>query len=210
MFDNNAASGTDFNKAADRTMFVNRQWMSFAACTDGLSNTIAISECVAASGPEDRRIKGGVALVGAPAQTPISKCGHQAIADPNNRSVIRPGQALVNSTANNPDNTNIPLRCWRFADGRPHFTSGQTMLAPNSPSCNGQANAQDNCGVYSMSSNHTGGVNVGLFDGAVSFVSETIDCNGSNSLQPEIGVKSPYGIWGALGTPRGGESNVVL
>ncbi|MDR2706205.1 MAG: DUF1559 domain-containing protein [Planctomycetaceae bacterium] len=52
--------------------------------------------------------------------------------------------------------------------------------------------------------NHSGGVNAGMLDGSVRFISDTIDCNGASSGQVTSG-KSPYGVWGALGTPAGGE-----
>ncbi|MDR2346066.1 MAG: DUF1559 domain-containing protein, partial [Planctomycetaceae bacterium] len=58
------------------------------------------------------------------------------------------------------------------------------------------------------SSFHPGGVNCGITDGAVKFVNENIDTNGlPNSTQgSSFTGPSPYGIWGAVGTPNGGEA----
>ncbi|MBR6387675.1 MAG: DUF1559 domain-containing protein, partial [Thermoguttaceae bacterium] len=58
-------------------------------------------------------------------------------------------------------------------------------------------------------SNHSGGVNVGMLDGSVRFVSETIDCGNLNAYQVTAG-KSPYGVWGAMGSPQGGETTASL
>ncbi len=107
--------------------------------------------------------------------------------------------------------------------GIPTFNAITTVLPPNSPSCiagedSGQT-AEYLAGMYSASANHTGGVNVGLGDGSVTFVSDTVstttagdatavaarvaqfmEINGSASGQ------SPFGVWGALGSIDGGES----
>ncbi len=62
---------------------------------------------------------------------------------------------------------------------------------------------------------HPGGVNVSLGDGAVRFVSETIETKnlstnwysvGGNSIADKGVRPSPYGIWGALGSINGGEN----
>ena len=54
--------------------------------------------------------------------------------------------------------------------------------------------------------NPTKAVNVGIADGSVRFVSDTIDAGSPNSYGVTAG-KSPYGVWGALGTPTGGETS---
>ena len=86
-----------------------------------------------------------------------------------------------------------------------------TILPPNSPTCAFTAH------YIGASSYHTGGVNVMMGDGSVHFVSESIDCGniGALPVAPLIpGVTdaanytgpSIYGVWGAMGTIRGGES----
>jgi len=52
---------------------------------------------------------------------------------------------------------------------------------------------------------HTGGVNAGFFDGSVRFISNTIHTGNLNLPAVRTGP-SPYGVWGALGSPDGGES----
>jgi hypothetical protein len=46
---------------------------------------------------------------------------------------------------------------------------------------------------------------VGLADGSVRFIDETID-TGNLSLKHPGSGPSPYGVWGALGSRAGGES----
>jgi len=103
-----------------------------------------------------------------------------------------------------------------WADGRPHSVGFQTILPPNSPSCNeGLANPGWSHGYYSASSNHTGGVNVSMGDGSVQFISSTINCartgtdgqNYNGWTQPS--GASPFGVWGALGSINGGESDSI-
>ena len=64
-------------------------------------------------------------------------------------------------------------------------------------------------GVYPPASRHTGGVNVTMLDGSVQFISNTIntDSTGRGLYHPAVqSGASPYGVWGALGSPSGGEA----
>ena len=95
----------------------------------------------------------------------------------------------------------------RMSDPILYYTRFNTILPPNSPSC---AWASDNGGVFSATSCHPGGVNVGWGDGAVSFVSETVNVGPNLGSVSPTDVwdlkKSPYGVWGACGSIDGGES----
>jgi prepilin-type processing-associated H-X9-DG protein len=91
-------------------------------------------------------------------------------------------------------------------------------MKPNGPQCaNGgtddSTNNNRNGAVLTAQSFHNGGVNALKLDGAVLFVSEMIDnanlrdSSGNAIPRNYIGYgKSPYGVWGALGTINGGES----
>ena len=83
-----------------------------------------------------------------------------------------------------------------------------TVLAPNKPSATLHADPESGC--ISASSYHLDGVNVLMGNGAIRFVSDTIDVGDSNApsvspLMNNIGAESPFGVWGALGTRAGKE-----
>lgn len=94
----------------------------------------------------------------------------------------------------------------RWADGRPAWNGVCTILPPNSPSClNNDQSWQ--WGIFSASSYHPGGANCVMMDGSVQFISETIDTGNLALPQPgNRGGKSPYGVWGALGSVAGSEA----
>jgi prepilin-type processing-associated H-X9-DG protein len=88
------------------------------------------------------------------------------------------------------------------------------VLAPNSPSCAGNATPKSGNVIASATSNHTGGVNVAVADGSVQFVSDTISSTttpptGKTAADMEFDVtsgRSNFGLWGAMGSIDGGES----
>ena len=65
-------------------------------------------------------------------------------------------------------------------------------------------------GIFTPTSNHTGGVNCAFLDGSVHFVSDTINAMNTGMSYADFSLTptgtSLYGVWGALGTPNGGES----
>ncbi len=91
-------------------------------------------------------------------------------------------------------------------------TGFHAVLPPNSPSCYASgASTWDGQFLNSASSYHSGGVNVVMGDGSVRFVSDTVDCGSSSNANYSTGMaglsgKSPYGVWGAMGTVGGGET----
>ncbi len=97
--------------------------------------------------------------------------------------------------------------CW--ADGSLLSMGVQTILPPNSRSATSEKGELE--GVMSASSLHGEGAHVLMADGAVRFASSSIDVGDQESpsvaeghldkgktLPP--GSKSPYGVWGAMGT----------
>lgn len=92
-----------------------------------------------------------------------------------------------------------------FADGSGGVGWINTILPPNSISCAIESQPLHE-GVFSASSRHARGAHGLLADGSVHFISELID-NGDPSLPADLtNPKSPYGVWGALGTRAGMET----
>lgn len=79
-----------------------------------------------------------------------------------------------------------------------------TILPPNSPSCEGLG-TMPRLSLLSASSFHRGGVHVLMADGAVRFINEKIDCGDLHANPLLINGRSPYGVWGALGSASGAD-----
>ena len=188
------------------------------AIKDGTSNTMLFSEVTITASPGDTNAKSGLAEL---ARTSVpSDCA--ATRGQNNMLSVSP----VDNGA----------KGWSWSSGHPACTAFTAMLPPNQPSCAGSGQLRYTIGetpeapitrfvviqyndpLISASSNHTGGVNIAMADGAVKFISDTID-SGNPIYEPgkpgwagnwwEYRGKSTYGIWGALGTLRSGESVAV-
>jgi len=181
---------------------------TFGTISDGLSNTVAISERL--TGIHNTiitSVKGGISKLAVNwwEQTPL-QCWSEKKAD---------GE-LINPYANTgsggaQENINAGTN-WRQSQ---HIRSVfHTILPPNSASCTKSINGFDNM-LGSASSNHSGGVNVARMDGSVFFVSDAINCGtelgvvgggGSGSGTTLHTLPSRYGVWGAMGSICGGES----
>ena len=99
-------------------------------------------------------------------------------------------------------------RVW--ATGLPMSNSFNTILPPNNPSCT-QHNDPERTLIAPPTSYHTGGVNLVMADASGRFVSNTIDANISDPGNNWVTVnrstgRSPFGVWGAMGSISGGES----
>lgn len=101
-----------------------------------------------------------------------------------------------------------------FADGSGGFSLVHTILPPNAPSC-AIGKTEPYSGIFSAGSYHPGGCHIVLVDGAVRFISDTIDIGDPNRLKPSPRrvfasggdtIASPYGVWGALGSRAGNET----
>jgi hypothetical protein len=186
-----------------RGVYLPRIWKNLSSVSDGTSNSISVSETVTGANSSLTNVKGGAANAG----TAIQDGSANRIKPSACANVVLPGDR---NTLSNPWIHGDRWRACRFLDGYCFYSGFNTILPPNSPNCirNG---AETAWGFYSASSFHPGGVNCGLTDGAVRFVTDTVDTNGlpdsdqGRNLQGE----SPFGVWGAVGTPAGGESKTL-
>jgi prepilin-type processing-associated H-X9-DG protein len=187
--------------ARNRGVFMPYKQSSLAAITDGTSNTAAISESVTNEERYSPKIKGGTAgnwdSTGAANTDGPQSC------------MLRRGEG-GDMTRYNGEIALVHRGSGGVFWGRLSEFTFQTILPPNSPSCIGNlGNDWDH--LMSATSHHPGGVNVGLCDGSARFVTDSIDCGDLTAIQPIFGGgmwsgASKYGVWGALGTPSGGES----
>ncbi len=175
-------------KTAHRGIFWIGEFPNMSVVVDGTSNTVAWSETLSANGQGGRSIKGNLFTV-------------SAMYDGNSKP--GPCLAIKNGTEATIDSLAAAWRGQRWADGQVLSEGFNTVLPPNSPSC---SYAGDSVwGVASTQSNHSGGVNAAMLDGSVRFVSDTIDCGDAYNNAVSTG-KSPYGVWGAMGSAQGGET----
>ena len=185
--------------ASCRGMFVPSRPMKFADVKDGLSNTFMAGEMNTDVGDRDitttgSRSNGRDNLLNNP-----KYCADNGQIDPE-----RPrfwAQSGVNYTAT------ATMRGFRWADQRPLYTTVATILPPNSELC-----LVANHGGHAAcppSSRHQGGAHMMMGDGAVIFISDSIEAGDAraptvyfrnNANQHQVGFQSPYGLWGALGT----------
>ena len=166
--------------------------------TDGTSKTLLISE----------RMRGN--------DSGFTSVGARSVA-------VGQGEATVASITSNPSS------CRTVADGL-HFAAGSsvkqrwgalwhdgqagriaftTVLPPNSPGCEADANpnADSTNIIQPPASFHPGGVVAAFADGSTTFLSNSIDCGNLSAAPPgrTATTPSPYGVFGAMGTKAAGD-----
>jgi prepilin-type N-terminal cleavage/methylation domain-containing protein len=140
-------------------------------CTDGTSNTIALAEGCKNTNTREV-ISNALSVVPTLNSNPSVLRSATYISGRNYISAL----GTMNTSGS------------RWNDGGSSFTGFNTVLPPNSGSGSEVAGDQQD-GVYSATSRHTGVVQALLADGTVKAISENID----------------GGLWAALGTRSGGE-----
>ncbi|MEM1228192.1 MAG: DUF1559 domain-containing protein [Planctomycetota bacterium] len=191
---------TNQSRAACRGAFVPRETTRFRDFLDGLSNTIMMGEICTDLGDNDVRTRAvdGVANIFAEGNSTFC----QNLRDPE-RPLF---WDLDNAT---PRGGGQNARGYKWAYGRIFFSGMNTILPPNREVCmnNTGGNVVHFEGVCPPSSRHQGGVHVLMGDGAIKFITDSIEAGNSQSAHVRVGAAylppgsaSPFGLWGALGT----------
>jgi len=193
-----------------RSLFARNEWKDFAACTDGTSNTVACSESAVGLTEQQRLLKFAIAVQFSATLDASPLDCYNAI-DNTDRKLLQSSYGYSTGMSGGIGfSDNRGLSAWQFYPG---FLSFNTVLPPNSPNCS--SGHRGAWGVYSASSYHSGGVNVGILDGSTRFVSDTINAitspvpDGTSIPKQTNSSKSHFGVWGALGSINGGESTTL-
>ncbi|MEM6470332.1 MAG: DUF1559 domain-containing protein [Planctomycetota bacterium] len=197
-------SGAETMRVTGRGAFVPRQVTTLDEIKDGLSNTIMLGEINTDLGDEDSRTAPSEGNGWAPGiLTNVSIC----------RSQLDPTRPLFwgGNRKSNPGMACSQRRGMRWADAMPIMTAFNTTLPPNRELCFGGDSTT--IGTLPPSSRHQGGAHFGMADGAVIFMTDSIECGdleggtvwtkGEGTAAPDS--PSPFGLWGALGTRDQGE-----
>ena len=203
-----------YTRASMRGAFVPRQKMAFRDILDGLANTIIAGEITTDLGDRDTRTD--------PRRPMPLGTETPAGCNDNDGDPSRP-QFWATGTQTLSQNGVGEVRGYRWADGNPVFTVMNTILPPNAKTCvsgggattnqfyndgTGMSAARHSSGYLPPSSRHQGGCHVLMGDGAVKYVTDSIEAGNASVLPVYMGgtgaqaagSKSSYGLWGSLGT----------
>ncbi|WP_145422258.1 DUF1559 domain-containing protein [Planctomycetes bacterium K23_9] len=189
--------------AAMRGVFVPRQVTSLRDVRDGAANTLLYAEAATDLGDRDLRtaaaIGPGQAIL---RDSPRWYTGNDLV-DVERPEFWRVGTKTILAAVTDGG------RGFRWADGMPLFTGFNTILPPNGALVL-SANRDDSSGLFSSSSRHQSGVTACFVDNSIRFISDSIDAGDQSAATPYSGsptenTRSPFGIWGAMGTRASSE-----
>jgi prepilin-type N-terminal cleavage/methylation domain-containing protein/prepilin-type processing-associated H-X9-DG protein len=196
------------NNAANRGIFSPHDDRKFRDILDGLSNTIMMGEIATDLGDKDIRTNADNETsqwINQIRDNP-SYCSDQGLIDPERPRFWAPSTPVWGA---------VNGRGFRWASHRMEMTGMHTVLGPNRELC-----AQRFPGgrtVCPPSSRHQGGCHILMGDGAVVFITDSIEAGNARSPQVWLngantnpfngpGAQSPFGLWGSLGTRANGET----
>lgn len=206
-------------RSVNRGVFMNRRESKFRDILDGLANTIAMGEIRTDLGDRDIRSAIQWAARGSQAvNNNPSYCKDMQFINPERPTTwCANGDTGCVSPQNGPDSSrlasdNRDCRGGSWANFRASVTQMFTTLPPNSETCIGQW--IDGPGTLPPSSNHQGGCHVLMADGAVVFMTDSVEAGDPRAGSVRLGQQgsrapgkeSPYGLWGALGTKASKET----
>ena len=203
-----------------RGIYAGRKETKFRDVLDGLANTIAMGEIITDLGERDiratpiqgnpngwtnARTGGGVGYTAGPYMNPMW-CVEQNYIDPERPTKWCDAQS-TGCTVPSGVQQNRSGRGMNWANYRPQVTGVWTTRPPNTETCLGQ---WSDPGSLSTSSHHQGGAHILMGDGAVIFITNSIEAGDQRAhirnLDVRPGDESPYGLWGALGSRNAKET----
>ncbi len=204
-----AANATNF-AASGRGFFQTRKVAKFRDVLDGLSNTIAAGEVCSDLGDNDVRTRAAMGTINPALTNGIQSCN--TYIDSTRPRFWDPGATFTLLQGGGTEAEQRRGMKWHMS--RLMWGMFSTISPPNSPLC--FVNNNFNSGVVPPSSRHQGGCHVLMGDGAVKFITDSIDSGNQNSPQVGTGAallpagsKSPFGIWGASGTRASSETETL-
>ncbi|MEM9365818.1 MAG: DUF1559 domain-containing protein [Planctomycetota bacterium] len=200
---------SQYARESHRGVFANRQQLQFRDILDGLANTVMCGEIPTDLGDNDRRTNALNAV----------ECNDGDV-DFAVQNFGDPARPQFWDIAASPDLSVDPGTGWtarygrgfRWHSGYEASSGFKTILPPNSPACAFNAGnwfPDVHGGNFPAGSRHQGGAHVLMGDGAVKFITDSIEAGNqqaevvsrnATAVASQVGSPSPFGLWGALGT----------
>ncbi len=204
--------------AADRGFFGSRRDSKFRDILDGLANTVAMGEIITDLGDRDKRSEisilngenwnwdGGPQSDTSTAYSPLHCVDGNQI-NPESPNFWCDSDPGCSNPPNRGTGTNARGMNWSLAFAP--SSQVHTIRPPNAESCG--MGWYDGPGSLPPSSRHQGGAHILMGDGAVIFITDSIEAGDqrapTRSLNSKPGKPSPYGLWGAMGS-RGAKETI--
>ena len=192
-----------WHPAANRGAFQGRYARRLSELTDGTAYTILLGEIATTPSQNLGTGAGKLRIQGARWEA----AGQNNVKFPIGCKRVQLGDRYNPAMVNNGDLWHSQGMRWQ--DGDYNHGSIQTILPPNSPSCN---ESLWSWGVSSASSYHGSGAHVVFGDNNVRYIPNSVDAGDPSREAPEgidgarSNLPSPYGAWGAMGTKDAGDS----
>ena len=191
--------------AASRGAFVARRDSKFRDILDGLSNTIAMAEIKTDLGDNDISTRpNGLLDIDNVARNFVTACRDAGFIDPERPQFWCDGEncPVPMGPGTFYPNGSLWSRGAQWAWAMPFNSAVSTTSPPNADLCYDRWD--EGGGSLPASSRHQGGAHVMMCDGAVIFITDSIEAGDQRAepihLNNKPGAMSPFGLWGALGS----------